>query len=415
MNYKKYSNNAYNLHIIKTDKFKSISVKINFKKRIEKEDITYRNLLTKVLLQSNKKYSNKQELEIKTEDLYNLGISCSNYISGNYIITSFNETFLNENYTEKNMNEESLNFILDIIFKPNVKNNEFAYFDLAKRLVIDDIDTFKDDPKAYSIQRLVENMYNAYSPVGYIEDLDISNKDLYDYYENMLRSDLIDIFVIGNVDEYEIKKIFNEKFNINTIKKPSISHFVKPKINKKVKNIIEHKNLEQTKLAMGFKLNNLTDFEMKYVISVYTFILGGSPDSKLFKNVREKHSLCYNISCFNRPVTNTMIITAGINASDFKKCVSLIKRQLTKMSKGDFTDNDIEAAKITYINSLKEIEDSQNTIIKTFESHEYLNFDLLDERSRCILNVSKEDIVNLSKKINLDTIYLLEGEEIENN
>ena len=53
-------------------------------------------------------------------------------------------------------------------------------------------------------------------------------------------------------------------------------------------------------------------------MSVYCYILGGGPDSKLFKNVREKHSLCYNISCFHRPVTNTMIITAGVNKEDVK-------------------------------------------------------------------------------------------------
>lgn len=39
---------------------------------------------------------------------------------------------------------------------------------------------------------------------------------------------------------------------------------------------------------MGFKLNDLTDFELRYVLNIYNYILGGSPDSKLFKNIREK-------------------------------------------------------------------------------------------------------------------------------
>ena len=85
------------------------------------------------------------------------------------------------------------------------------------------------------------------------------------------------------------------------------------------------------------------------------------------------------------------------------------------MVKGDFKDSDIEAAKIIGINALKEIEDYQSSIIKVFESHEYLNFDLLDERSLSIKNVTKEDVINLSKKIHLDTIYLLEGDANEEN
>lgn len=417
MNYKKYSNNAYNIHIITTDKFKSIAMKVNFKKKIEKQDITYRNLLTKLLLQSNKDYPNKQKLEIATEDLYNQGISSSNYISGNYIISSFNTTFLNENYTEKGMNEKSINFFLDLIFKPNIKNGNFQFFNLAQRLVKDEIDTMKDNPKAYSIQRIAEEMSKlSYNPVGYIDDLEqIQNEDVINYYENMLKSDLIDIFIIGNIDADKIKKLITEKFKINTVKKTNGTHFIKNNIRKKTQTIKETMPLEQAKLCIGFKLDNLTDFEIKYVMSAYCYILGGGPDSKLFKNVREKHSLCYNISCFTRPVTNTMIITAGVNKEDVKKCVTLIKKEVAKMAKGDFKDTDIEAAKIIGINALKEIEDYQYSIIKIFESHEYLGFDLLDERSLSIQNVTKEDVINVSKKIHLDTIYILEGDYNEEN
>lgn len=417
MNYKKYSNNAYNIHIITTDKFKSIAMKVNFKKKIEKQDITYRNLLTKLLLQSNKDYPNKQKLEIATEDLYNQGISSSNYISGNYIISSFNTTFLNENYTEKGMNEKSINFFLDLIFKPNIKNGNFQFFNLAQRLVKDEIDTMKDNPKAYSIQRIAEEMSKlSYNPVGYIDDLEqIQNEDVINYYENMLKSDLIDIFIIGNIDADKIKKLITEKFKINTVKKTNGTHFIKNNIRKKTQTIKETMPLEQAKLCIGFKLDNLTDFEIKYVMSAYCYILGGGPDSKLFKNVREKHSLCYNISCFTRPVTNTMIITAGVNKEDVKKCITLIKKEVAKMAKGDFKDTDIEAAKIIGINALKEIEDYQYSIIKIFESHEYLGFDLLDERSLSIQNVTKEDVINVSKKIHLDTIYILEGDYNEEN
>ena len=56
MNYTKYQNGAYNIHLIKTDRFKTISIRINFKRKIVKEDITKRNLLTKVLLESNEHY-----------------------------------------------------------------------------------------------------------------------------------------------------------------------------------------------------------------------------------------------------------------------------------------------------------------------------------------------------------------------
>lgn len=419
MNYNKYTTHAYNLHLISTNKFKTIMIRINFKKKIEKEDITYRNLLTKVLFQANKNYSSKRELEILTEELYNLSISSINSISGNYIVTSFDCVFLNELYTEKSMNEKSIKFMLDMIFSPAIENKEFKYFDLAKRLVIDEIETQKDDTSKYSKQRLLESMENnsplSYNPVGYMEDLDkITNKDLYNYYNKMLKSDLIDIFVIGDIEEEFIKNIFKDNFLINTFKKQGIDHYYTHNKIKKSKIFKESMDINQSKLRIGIKLKNLTDKEKKYVANMYAFILGGGPDSKLFKNVREKNSLCYSINCSYIPIFNTMIISAGINSNDFKKCLSLIKKELNNMAKGNFNDFDLNAAKTTYINSLKEIEDSQASLIRIFESHEYLNFDLLDKRTE-VLNVTKEDIINFSKKIHLDTIYLLEGEKNEEN
>lgn len=415
MNYKKFTNNAYNLHVIKTDKFKTVMIKINLKKKVKKEDITYRNLLTKVLLESTKNYPTRRDLEIATEELYNLSVSATNALSGNYIITTINAFFLNDKYIEEDIMSKALTFVFDFLINPNVKNKEFAFFDLGKRLVNDEVSTLKDNPKKYSQLRLLEEMDKksslAFNPIGYLDDLDnITNNKLFKYYENMLKTDLIDIFIIGDVDSEEIKKQITNIFKVNTLKKPSESHFLTHhKLRSRTKTVKEQADLEQAKLNIGFKLSNLTEFERKYVLNIYAFILGGGPDSKLFKNVREKHSLCYNISCTHKPVANVMVISAGIDSNDFKKCLNLIKKELVKMNKGDFEDKDLEAAKITYINSLKDIEDFEPSLLKIFESHEYLDFDLLDERTKSIQNVTKQDVVNLAKKIKIDTIYLLEG------
>ena len=81
------------------------------------------------------------------------------------------------------------------------------------------------------------------------------------------------------------------------------------------------------------------------------------------------------------------------------------------MEDGNFTEEDINQAKITFLASLKEIEDTANGIINIYEAHEYLDYDLLEERAKEIEKVTKEDIINVSKKMYLDTIYLLEGDK----
>ena len=215
MKYQKIEKNNYNLHIIKTNKFKSINLSINFKRKIKKDEITIRNFLNDLLINSSKKYPTSRDIEIETEELYDLGISSSPYKSGNYHIISFKETFLNEIYTEKNMIKKSIIFLLELIFNPNIKENKFdkKYFELIKKTLEEDIKSLKDDTKKYSLVRLYEEMDNgplSYRSCGYLEDLDkITDSNLYDYYKTVIENDNIDIFIIGNIEE-TFEEIFDE-------------------------------------------------------------------------------------------------------------------------------------------------------------------------------------------------------------
>jgi hypothetical protein len=70
-----YDMSSYNLHVIKTDKFKTIKILIGFRRLIKKEELTIRNFLKLILLQSTKKYPTKRLLSIEAEKLYGLELS----------------------------------------------------------------------------------------------------------------------------------------------------------------------------------------------------------------------------------------------------------------------------------------------------------------------------------------------------
>ena len=69
MNYERIKTIAYNMHIINTNKFKTIKIKISFKRKITKEDITYRNMLVNLLMESTKKYPTARLIEIESENI----------------------------------------------------------------------------------------------------------------------------------------------------------------------------------------------------------------------------------------------------------------------------------------------------------------------------------------------------------
>ncbi len=421
MKYNKISLPTYNIHVIETKKFKTITVKVNFKRALKKEEIAYRNVLINVLCESTKDYPTKRLMEMATEDLYDLSYQGSNYISGKYSVVGFDIVFLNEKYTEVGMFDKSIDFLVSMLFNPNLDetNKQFnkRAFNMAYNLLESNLKSLKESPNMYSRMRMLEIMepksVTSLRSCGYMEDLEkIDSKKLYKYYLDMLKKDIVDIFIIGDVKTDKVTKIIENKFNINTLKKQSESHFIVPKTKRLLpKTIKEKSNYSQSQLVMGYKMFNLSDFELRYVLNVYNYILGGGPDSKLFKNAREKHSLCYSISSTGQPLNSIMIISAGINTKNFDKTVSVVKKEVKQMIKGNFTNDDIVKAKITYLNSLKELEDNPQSILSLYVGMEYLNSHDMNTRINNINKVTKSDVVKLASKIHLDTIYLLEGGE----
>ena len=419
MKYMKYEMGPYNLHTIKTDRFKSVYVSFNFKRKAKKEELTLRSLLNDIWFYTSNKYKTRKELIIETEELYNLRYNSAVSLSGKYSIIKFDLTFLNEKYTEEGMLEKSLDFAFEMIFNPNVQNKKFDKntLDILKENLKNYISQIREDPVRYATERCFEEVDSksviSYHPDGYIEDIDkIDESMLYSYYESVLKSDLIDVFIIGDIDNSKVKNIFMNKFKIKTIKKNSDSHIVNhDKIRKRFKVVKEKSDNNQSNLIMGYKLDKLSLFERQYVMLIYCYILGLGPDSKLFRNVREKHSLCYSISCNFINGMNMLVIKTGINKKDYSKVLRLVKKEVKDMEKGNFKDQDISNAKIIYKSALKGSNDSPFQIVGSYLMKEYYDYDLVSDRMNNIDKVDRNMILAVSKKIHRDTVFLLEGDE----
>lgn len=408
---------SYKLHLIKSDKFKTVTVRVVFHTPIIKEDITIRNVLTDILLQSSKEYKTRRDLTIKAEELYAADITTNNQRVGNYIVSSFILQTLNDKYTEDGNLEESIKFLSEIIFNPDVTNNKFnsKKLDLVKNNATVALNSIKEDASSYSLIRLAE-AFDKESPIsyrltGYLEDLDkITEEKLYNYYKNMLDNDFVDIFIIGDISENKITQTIKKYFKFQKLKKQKESYFLDiRKCNRR--RLIAKETIEntQSKLAIACPVNKLSDYERNYPLILANLILGGGTDSKLFKEIREKNSLCYTIHSFFNKVDNLLVITAGIDKNNATKTIELITKELNNMKKGKFTDKDILIAKEFYNTAQEEIEENEHRIINDYLSRELLSIDKKEIRIEKMNNVTKQEIIKASKKINIDTIFLLEG------
>lgn len=417
MEYIKKDLGSYKLHLIKTDKFKSITVKVSFHRVIKKNEITIRNILSDMFMQSSKKYNSKRELTIKAQDLYAAGLRTTNSRLGNYINTDFYLTVLNDKYTEDGNFASSLEFLGEIIFNPDVEDGKFneEKLDIVKSTCRSALNSIKEDASNYSLIRMAEAFGEgepiSYRMMGYLEDLDnITGTSLYEFYLDMIKNDFVDIFVIGDIDIKEATDLIKKYFKFDILKKLKMPFMVeekKPRRSKLVFN--EEIDNTQSKLAIGCRINGLSEYERNYPLTLFNVIFGGCSDSKLFKEVREDNSLCYTIYSITNKLDNVLLIRAGIDKENYKKTVSLIEKNLKDMCNGKFDETDILMAKEYYNTALEEIEDSQSKIINNYLMMELINTDDIDVKREKMSKVTKSEIVKVAKKVTIDTIFCLEG------
>ncbi|MBO5138104.1 MAG: insulinase family protein [Bacilli bacterium] len=409
---------SYKLHMIKTDKFKTVMVKVYFREPIKKENITKRSFLTTMLNLSSKKYPSKRLMALHSQDLYSCRISSVDSRLGNYLNTSFSLNVLNDEYTENGNLIEAIKFLGDVIYDPDVDDEAFSEksFNIVMNQAVLALSSIKEDSKSYSLMRMLEEMDDgpiSYRSIGYIEDLQkITPKSLYEYYLDILSKDMMDVFVIGNIDFDQIEKVIRSTFKSKVFKKIRVPYIVEEKKAPHNKNIVKESNdSNQSKLAVGLRVNSLTDYERNYPMSLFNIIFGGGPDSKLFHEVREKNSLAYYIGSIPNKLDNVILIRAGITRDNFDMVLKLIEKELSNMSKGKFSDEDINKAKEMYTSAIDEIYESKSRIIESYYMMELLGVDDIDTKKEKMQKVTKEEIVKVAKKVKIDTVYMLEGDK----
>lgn len=414
MEYKRLSMGGYNLHLIKTDKFKMCHIEVIFRNNVVIKDITKRNFLTKILSENTYEYPTRRKLLLRLEDLYDAGIYSYTAKVGGCITTSFGADFLNPIYTDKNNTKEVIKLLFDVIFKPNVRNNEFDIktFNLIKSRMKDNINSVIENPARLAVINALSKLgdtVSAYSNIGNLKDLDeITPENLYKYYEEMLNNDYVDIFVVGDLDMDEVKEDIYSYAKFNIIKTHNVQMQVQsPKIREK--KYVENTKAVQSNIVMILNLNDLTPYERKYVANLYNYILGGgSIKSKLYKKLRLDNSLCYGVNSYYHKYNSLILINTGVDVNAKDKAISLIKETIKEM-KNNISEDELEKAKELIISTLNYINDDIGRIVDNYY-YEYLNeIDPIEERIKKFKEVTLDDIYALSKKVSISINYTLQG------
>ena len=224
MVYKQHNNGSYNIHTIKTDRFKNIKMEIFFRNNIDPQNIHKRAMLFDVLVETSTKYPTKRDLTLALEELYNANLYATSIKVGKQIISSISMDFLNPKYTEDFNIEDAIRLPFELIFNPDVKNEEFkrSTLETIRTRMIADIESLKENPRRYALMEALKNFdeksISAINIMGNIDDLNlITPHNLYETYQEIIDHDYIDIFIIGDIDEHQVVDIISKyaKFTTN--------------------------------------------------------------------------------------------------------------------------------------------------------------------------------------------------------
>ena len=404
-------------HEIETNKFKTNLFAIFLTVPLKRETVTKNALLAATLRRGTMEFPTQEQISKELEEMYGASFDCGIEKSGDYHTFKFYLETINDEYLpqKEELSQKCLELLLSIVFNPYIENEAFKeeYLQGEKENLKQIIEGKIDNKGTYALDKSIEAMYKGEQyglyKYGYVEDLEeITAKDLYKYYLEVIEKCKIDIFASGENIEKLYEKVKENK-NIQKLKERTPEK-VEEKEKKEVKIpqiINESMDVTQGKLIIGLDVFS-KEKDVDYITMVYNGILGVGANSKLFQNVREKASLAYTCGSNFVKRKHIILIRAGIEIKNYEKAVNIINEQLQDIQKGNFTQEDLENTKNLIYATINNIEEEQDTEISYYFGQELAEKNITtEEYKEKIKRVTKQDVIEVAKTIKTNTIYFL--------
>lgn len=411
-------------HIIENSLFKTNIICVLLTVPITLENFTKNALIPFLIRSGSKNYKSQLEINKHLEEMYGASFDLGIDKMGDNQVLKFYIEGINDNFlpNKENLLNEMINTIFELVFNTNIVDGKFdeETLRIEKQNLRQVIEGKIDDKDYYAFETCISKMYGnsgfGLFKYGRLEDIEnIDAKALADYYNRLIQTAKIDIFISGNNFNESIKDILLENENIKKLAPRSENyvlnneHTESKQIVEKAQEIQESMDITQGKLVIGLDVLSKQE-NLQPIAIVYNSILGSGANSMLFQNVREKASLAYSARSMYIRQKSNIFIRCGIEIDNYDKALNLIKDQVNNISQGNFTDEDIENAKCYLISGIKSIPEDQDSEIVFYIGAEISKTEeSLDKYINKIKSVTRQDIIEFAKQIQYNTIYFLKG------
>lgn len=412
------------LTCVSTDKFKTGTLSVSLITPLRRETATANALLLDVLYRGSEKYPDIQAISEAEDELYGLALSPSVRKRGEAQCMSLVGSFIDDSFALDGtaVLEGTADFMGEILLNPATEGGVFRadYVKSEGTNLADLIRSQVNDKHAWSLRRLAEVMCEgepyALDKLGFAEEAEqMDPAALWDRYHDLLRQAGVVFCYVGAVPPPRVEEALRASFAPLLTPRPraALEHTVVPAPKGPVREQREPMDVAQGKLALGLRCGGIDLHSPEYpALLVCNAIYGGTPNSKLFMNVRERLSLCYFASSMVNKYKGLMVVSSGVEFANFQVAREEILAQLDKMRAGDFTEAEFHAGKQALLSGYRALLDSQKQVEDYWFSQAVAGADESPEAlSERVAAVTREQVVAAAQKIQLDTVYYLTGKE----
>lgn len=410
---------------VRETRFKNACIAVHFYFPLNREDVTVNAVLIPLLCRSCAKYPEYNELRRALAMLYGAVIDTSVSITGSCQVVSVvidlnDDRFLPDG---ESISDECAELLSEMIFRPAVDEDGTLFreedLQVTLRNAEERMRSRINNKAQYASQRCYEIMCEgelmAIEPGGYLEDLpDVTREALARAWKKILSTACVEIIMVSGADYQPVEQIFRREFNAiqrSCIGAPKPLEYKEPA---DVRRVTERMDVKQSKMIMGFRLPLIEPNDRTMAARMMAMLFGRGPSSLLFKNVREKLSLCYSCSASYSRFSGLMFVRSGIDETNYDKAVEEIKKQLAVIAGNEFTDDEFNAARLTALSAFDNIGDSVSSIAEWY-ANQYLDGcvrtpEQAAERMKAVTRSQVAECASLAK---LDTVYMLSPDRTE--
>lgn len=413
------------LRAVHTNKFKSSYLSITLLTPLDRETAGANALIPEVLRRGTAVHPDMEALSAALDELYGGAIEPVVRKKGETQCVGFVASFLDDAYVLKGEKilEPAADLLCEVLLKPCTQDGHFSpdYTASEKANLIDRIRAQINDKRTYAVQRLTQEMcrYEAYGVDKLGDEKSVSvitPASLWQRYQELLREAQVEVYYCGSADPDRVAGALNRALSGLPVNENRVDPDCEVRVTAGPEPIVveEAMDVSQGKLALGFRTGGQTCWEEDYpALTMCNAIFGGTTLSKLFMNVREKLSLCYYASSMMEKMKGLVLVSSGIEFDKYQTAKDEILAQLEAIRRGDIEDWEMEGTRRTLIGGHLSTLDDQGRQEEFWLGQAAAGLDTtIEELVDQFENVTREQVAEAAKKLELDTVYFLKGKGV---